>query len=64
MTLYAIIETNEGLTVAEMGHETQLDEEAVRQGGVVVDPGPYHSYEEAYDAMLAIDDEDEEDDAE
>ncbi len=61
MARYAIIETEAGLTVAEMLHAARPEDEAKRLGGVVVDPGPYPSYEEAYDAMLALaDDSDEE----
>ncbi len=63
MTLYAIIETDAGLTVAEMGRGTYPEEEAARHGGVLVDPGPYPTYEDAYDAMLALADEDDDEDS-
>jgi hypothetical protein len=54
MPLFSIIETEGGLTIAELEPGTGPDEAAVRHGGVVVDPGPYKSYEDAYDAMQAI----------
>jgi hypothetical protein len=60
MTLFAIIETDAGLTVAEAESHERPEEAAVRHGGVVVDPGPYQSYEDAYEALLALDDAGEE----
>ena len=62
MVCYAIIETEAGLTVTEMKHEGRPEDEALRSGGVVVDPGPYRTYDDAYDAMLAMEGEDPEDD--
>jgi len=59
---YAINETEAGLTVTEFEHEGRPEYEALRCGGVVVDPGPYRTYDEAYDAMLALEGEDPEDD--
>lgn len=59
MTHYAIIDTDAGLTVAEMSQGVGPEEEALRLGGVVVDPGPYPTYEDAYDAMLSLADEDD-----
>jgi hypothetical protein len=61
MPHFAIIETDAGLTVAETDPTLQPEEAAIRHGGVVVDPGPYRSYDDAYDAMLALEDEDDED---
>lgn len=54
MPLFSIIETDGGLTVTELEPGALPDDVAVKQGGIVVDPGPYKSYEDAYDAMLAI----------
>lgn len=57
MPRFAIIEVDEGLTVAELeSNETPEDAAQVR-GGVVIDPGPYLSYQEACDAMLSLEDE-------
>ena len=59
MPLFSIIETDAGLAVAELEPGTQPDDVAIKHGGQVVDPGPYRSYEDAYDAILAIQLEDE-----
>jgi len=54
MTLFAIIETDAGLAVTEVETASQVEEAAIRQGGVVVDPGPYVTFEDAYDSMLEL----------
>jgi hypothetical protein len=61
MRLYEVIETDEGLAVAEVEPGITPEDAAARQGGLLVDPGLYKSYEDAYDAMLAIQKEDDED---
>ncbi len=54
MESFAIIEVDNGLTVANV-HPDQSAEDAARaQGGIVVDPGPFPSYDEAYDALLNL----------
>jgi hypothetical protein len=58
---YAIFETDEGLTVVKIGPDEDAEDVAAERGSYVVDPGPYASYEEAYDAMLAIQAEEEND---
>ena len=60
MTRFAVIETDSGLTVAAIPAGASIEDVATRQGAYVVDPGPYESYEDAYDAMLALPDEEEE----
>ena len=62
MPLYEIIETDVGLTVAELRPGMPPEEAATRARGVVVDPGPYRTYDEAYDALLSLQDDDEGDD--
>ena len=62
MMLYEIIETDEGMTVAEMTPGASAEETATRRRGVVVDPGPYRSFDDAYDAMLALKDKDDDED--
>ncbi len=54
MPAYAIIETDAGLTIVPVPPRSTIEQQAARYGGVVVDPGPYNSYEEAYDALLAL----------
>jgi hypothetical protein len=51
---FAIIETDAGLTVAQVSPGATPEEAAVVKGGVLVDPGPYKSFDNAYDAMLAL----------
>jgi hypothetical protein len=58
---YAIIETDDGFTVVELRPGEAAEEAASGQRGYVVDPGPYGSYDEAYDALLALQEEEEED---
>ncbi len=62
MPLYCIIETDDGYTVVEHPEGETAEQTALRTGGVVVDPGPYESYEEACEALDALqaelDDED------
>jgi hypothetical protein len=60
MLLYEIIETDEGLTIVELEHDGLAEEAAERHGGVVVDTGPFKTYDEAYDAILALQDEEDE----
>ena len=61
MSQYAIIEVDAGLTVVEVELGESPDDEALRLGGLLIDPGPYDSYEDACDAMLSIDDDEDED---
>jgi hypothetical protein len=63
MFLYEIIETDGGLTVAEREPGVPPEALAERRGGALVDPGPYKTYEEAYDAILALQSEEDEEDA-
>jgi hypothetical protein len=62
MLRYELIETNEGMTVIEIPSGATPDDAALQQGGLVVDPGPFTSYEDAYEAMMALklDDDQEE----
>ena len=61
MALYEVIETDEGLTVVELEPGMPPEETALRHDGIVVDAGPFRSYEDAYDAVLAIKEEEEDD---
>jgi len=60
MTSFAIIEVDDGLTVTELGSNETPEDAALSKGGLVVDPGPYYSYQDALDAMLALEDEEDE----
>lgn len=54
MTDYIIIETDDGLTVVELPAGKTASEVASVAGGTLVDEGPYHSYEDACDAMRGL----------
>ena len=54
MPSYAIIEVDDGLTVAEMQPGATPEETAIRHGGLLVNPGPFASFDEAYDAIVAL----------
>lgn len=54
MALFAIIETDAGLAVTQVETASQIEEAAIRQGGMIVDPGPYLTFEDAYDSMLEL----------
>ena len=61
MSWFMIVETDRGLTVTNVPPNSSAEETAVRSGGVVVDAGPYPAYDEAYDAMQALDESEDDD---
>ena len=63
MVEFAIIELADGLTVVELEPGQKPKDAAATQGGVLVDPGPYASYEEANDALIELQADDEEESA-
>jgi hypothetical protein len=54
MQSYIVVETEDGLTVAEMDAHSSPETEAERFGGLLADPTPYATFEDAYDALLLI----------
>lgn len=60
MVSFAIIEVDDGLTIAAMESDETPEDVAARSRGVVVDAGPYATYEEAADALAELEGEDEE----
>ena len=54
MSTYIVIENDSGLRVAELEAKETAEEAARKHSGVIVDPGPYHSYEDAYDALMLV----------
>ena len=60
MLQYAIIETDQGLTVAEVPERCTPEETAMFRGGLLADSCLYESFEDAMDAMMLIADEQEE----
>lgn len=51
---FAIIETVDGLTVAMLERGMTAEETAARHNGVLIDPGPYKTYEDAFDAIADL----------
>ena len=55
--MYIIIETEDGLTIQRQPEGMTANQVAAECGGVLADEGPYHSYEDASDAMLILEQE-------
>ncbi|MBW3543631.1 MAG: hypothetical protein KY476_25555 [Planctomycetes bacterium] len=53
MAQFCIIENDDGLALADCSEVSAL-EAASRAGGRLVDAGPYRSYDDAWDALLAL----------
>lgn len=62
MLQYELIETDEGMTVIEVESGMTPEEAARQHDGLLIDPGPYASYEDAYEALMALKLDDEEED--
>lgn len=60
MISFAIIEVADGLTIVEVLPGQSAEDAAVSHGGTLVDPGPYATMEEANDALVNLEGEDEE----
>lgn len=60
MVEFSIVELEDGLTVVQLQPGQKPEDVAAASGGVLVDPGPYPSYDEACDALVALQDDDEE----
>ena len=60
MVEFAIIELEDGLTVVELPPGQKAEDVAASRGGVLVDPGPYATFEEANDALVELQAEGEE----
>jgi hypothetical protein len=62
MSNFIIIEVEDGFMVVQVGPDETPEDGAVRHGGMLVDPGPYATFEDATDAMNQLEpvgDEDE-----
>ena len=55
--MYIIIETEDGLTIQRQPEGRTAHQVAAECGGILADEGPYHSYEDASDAMLILEQE-------
>ncbi len=61
MISFTVIEVEDGLTIVEIQPGQTAEDAAANEGGTLVDPGPYHSYEDASDALDQLEMESEED---
>jgi hypothetical protein len=60
MVHYAIIETDDGLAVTQFGLGESPEQAAEREGAILVDPGPYKDYDDACEAIVAIQEQEDE----
>jgi hypothetical protein len=60
MPAFIIIETEDGLTIAALEPGASAETVAERQGGVLVDQNVYTSYDDASDALLSLQSDEEE----
>ena len=51
---YFVIENDDGLLVVGANATQSAEQVALANHGVVVDEGPYKTYDDAYDAMLLV----------
>ena len=61
MTSLAIIETDDGFQVIEVMPDQSPEDAAVAEGGELVDPGPFESFDEAVEALDQLETYDESD---
>ncbi len=62
MIQYVIIEVEDGLTIVEVQPNQNPEDVAVKNGGTLIDAGPYATMEEANDALLDLQDDEEDED--
>lgn len=60
MHYYIVIEIDSGVAVAEVPAGGNPEDVAAAEGGVLVDPGPYNTFEDAQEAMMMVPDDEEE----
>ena len=56
--MFVIIENEDGLTIEQQPPGWTAEDVAANLSGVVVDDGPYETFDEASDALLAIQQDD------
>lgn len=59
MVAFAIAEVADGFTIVEIQPGEDAELAVARRGGVLADPGPYATYEEANDALMEFEEQDE-----
>jgi hypothetical protein len=61
MITFAVIETDDGLTVVQVLPGQTPEDAAISEGGILADPGPYHTHEEALEALDQLEEDTRED---
>jgi hypothetical protein len=56
--MFVIIETEDGLTIEQQPPGWTAEQVAAKNNGAVADEGPYASFDEASDALIALQQED------
>lgn len=51
---FAILETDDGLMIVEQPTGKTLEDLALERGAVIADEQTYPSYDDAYDALIAL----------
>lgn len=51
---FIIIEVEDGLTIVEVQSHVDMERAAEEHGGVLVDDGPFATYEEAIDCLAQL----------
>ena len=59
MVSYAIIELDDGLSVVTVDPGESPENAAAKERGLLVDPGPYATYEDAYDAITNLEEDED-----
>ena len=54
MEFYIIIETDDGMTVAGVPENSTPEAVARDAGGVLIDSGPYDTFEKAHDVLMTL----------
>jgi hypothetical protein len=54
MAIYCIVERDDGLTIVEQRAGQSPEDAAQMASGTLVDPGPYPTQEEAYEALVGL----------
>lgn len=52
--MFVILETEDGLTIAPQPAGCTAEDVAIRYNGTVADEGPYGDFDEAQDALIAL----------
>jgi len=58
MNHFIVIENEQGLRVAAVEDGKTAEQVALELGGVLIDSGPYRTFDQAYDAMMQVPDSD------